>query len=76
MDISFKKTIEEKTSCEIHFISKKGKEFILSDSAKKVDELTEGAITNTITNNDANKIIFLTLFNTVKITVDNKKVHK
>ena len=52
MDISFKKTIEEKTSCEIHFISKKGKEFILSDSAKKVDELTEGAITSTITNND------------------------
>ena len=52
MDISFKKIIEEKTSCEIHFISKKDKEFILSDSAKKVDELTEGAITNTITNND------------------------
>ncbi len=52
MHISFKKTIEEKTSCEIHFISKKDKEFILSESAKKVDELTEGAITNTVTNNE------------------------
>jgi leucyl aminopeptidase len=52
MDINFKKTINEKASCEIHFIFKKGKEFILSDSAKKVDELTDGAITNTITNNE------------------------
>tara|TARA_Y100000593_G_scaffold67213_1_gene123543 strand:- start:19833 stop:21341 length:1509 start_codon:yes stop_codon:yes gene_type:complete len=52
MNIEFKKTIEEKTSCEIHFISKKEKEFILSESAKRVDELTEGAITNTVTNND------------------------
>ena len=51
MDINFKKTIEEEASCEIHFIHKKDKEFILSDSAKQVNELTEEAITNTIGNN-------------------------
>ena len=52
MNINFKKTIDEKANCEIHFISKQDDKFILSASAKKVDELTDGAITNTITNNE------------------------
>ena len=51
MDINFTKIITEKASCEIHFIHKKEEEFIFSESAKTVDELTEGAITNTVGNN-------------------------
>ena len=39
------------TSCEIHFLYKQKGEHHLTESAKKVDELTNGLVTKTITKN-------------------------
>tara|TARA_B100001094_G_scaffold239918_1_gene235472 strand:+ start:6948 stop:8429 length:1482 start_codon:yes stop_codon:yes gene_type:complete len=40
------------TSCEIHFLYKQKGEHHLTESAKKVDELTNGLVTKTITKNN------------------------
>tara|TARA_B100000073_G_scaffold174696_1_gene144549 strand:- start:3860 stop:5341 length:1482 start_codon:yes stop_codon:yes gene_type:complete len=40
------------TSCEIHFLYKRKGEHHLTESAKKVDELTNGLVTKTITKNN------------------------
>ena len=50
MKIDFTSNINELTSsCEIHFLYKSGDDFHLTESAKQVDEKTNGLITKTIT---------------------------
>jgi leucyl aminopeptidase len=53
MKIDFTSNINELTSnCEIHFLYKTDNEFHLTESAKQVDEKTNGLITKTITKNN------------------------